>query len=93
MSTTTAVEKPVEHGASSIQPWMAKIVRRQMALNKRYEKARSQFASAWNDFLAALEEINGVYGTDFSVEQAITEFEGQYSDEADEDEDDDEDEE
>ena len=91
MSTT--VEKPVEQGATAIQPWMAKIVRRQMALNKRYEKARSQFASAWNDFLAALEEINGVYGTDFSVEQAITEFEGQYSDEADEDEDDDEDEE
>ncbi len=76
--------------------WMVKMVHRQKTLNKKYEFAHGQFAAAYNDFLAAIDEINIEHGTDFSFQQAVTEYQGFFANDAledveDEDDDDDED--
>jgi hypothetical protein len=69
---------------------MVKMVQRQQTLNKKYEFAHGQFAAAYNDFLAAIDEINIEHGTDFSFQQAVTEYQGFFANDApDEDEDED----
>jgi hypothetical protein len=73
--------------------WIIKLLKRQDQLNKRYEKAHGKFAEAYNEFLVAVAEINEQSGTNFTLEQAMTEFQGEYADCAcDDDEDEDEDE-
>lgn len=87
--TKPPTQPPVQKPA-----WMVKMVRRQEQLNKRYELAHSQFATAYNDFLATIDEINIEHGTDFSFSQAVTEYQGYFAEDAfDEVEDDDEDDE
>ena len=88
---TKPTQPPVQKPA-----WMLKMIQRQQTLNKRYEFAHGQFAAAYNDFLAAIDEINMEHGTDFSFQQAVTEYQGFFANDApdeedDEDEDDDDD--
>ena len=66
---------------NDIPEWMLKILRRQNLLNKRFELANSLFAQAYNDFLSSIQDINGEYGTDFSFDQAVKQFAGEYIDE------------
>ena len=56
--------------------WLIKLVLRQDQLNRRYEKAHSKFAAVYNDFLSAMDEINAQFGTSFTIEQSLTEFQG-----------------
>jgi len=56
--------------------WLIKLVLRQDQLNRRYEKAHSKFAVAYNDFISAMDEINDQFGTTFSLEQSLAEFQG-----------------
>lgn len=74
----------------SFPEWLVKLINRQNQLNKKYEKAHNEFAQAYNDFVDAVAEINDRNGTDFNLEQAMTEFEG-FPVDVDDDEDDDED--
>lgn len=80
--------------APDFPAWIIKLLKRQDQLNKRYEKAHGKFAEAYNDFLGAVVEINDQFGTTFTLEEAVAEFEGQETDCAcdDDDEDDDKDE-
>ncbi len=82
-------------GNTMVQPqelpkWMGKIVKTQIRINKRYEKARQEFAEAWANFVGEVWEINATYNTDFQPEHAASEFEGQtivsYADDDEDDE-------
>jgi len=73
--------------------WIIKLLKRQDQLNKRYEKAHGKFAEAYNEFLGSMNEINDQFGTGFTLEQALSEFEGTEADDCgcdDDDEDEDE---
>jgi len=73
--------------------WMVKLLTRQDQLNQRYERAHGKFADAYNEFLMAVVEINDKFGTSFSLEQALAEFEGGEADDADDEDEDEDDEE
>jgi len=79
---TTPTQKPA---------WMVKMIQRQQQLNKKYEFAHGQFAAAYNDFLAAIDEINVEHGTDFSFQQAVTEYQGYFANDVPDEVEDDED--
>ena len=90
------VKPTTRQTAEPLPSWLTKMVHRQKTLNKKYEFAHGQFAAAYNDFLAAIDEINIEHGTDFSFQQAVTEYQGFFANDAledaeDEDDDDDED--
>ena len=68
--------------SEEIQGWMLKLARRQDAMNKKYKKAYGEFARAYNDFLDSIDEINMQYETPFTFGQAVEEFQGKYSMEA-----------
>ncbi len=78
--------------AEPLPSWLTKMVHRQQSLNKRYERAQGQFASAYNEFLMAIEEINEQHGTNFSFQQAATDYQGLFADGGTMDEDDEDDE-
>jgi hypothetical protein len=63
----------------TLPPWLAGIVKRQLKLNKQYETAHDKLAEAYNDFLATIDDINLEYGTEFTFEQAATEFQGEFA--------------
>jgi len=85
---------PTRPPAEPLPAWLTKMVQRQQSLNKRYEFAHGQFATAYNDFLNAIDEINAEHGTEFTFQQAVTEYQGFFANDApDEVEDDDEDDE
>lgn len=71
--------------------WMVKMAQRQQSLNKRYEFAHGQFAQAYNDFLMAIDEINAEHGTEFTFQQAVTEYQGYLANDAPEEMEDEED--
>jgi hypothetical protein len=52
------------------------MVQRQQSLNRRYELAHGKFAAAYNEFLMTIDEINAEHGTEFSFQQAVTEYQG-----------------
>lgn len=79
-TTSQPIEKPKE--VEELPIWLQKMVRRQELLNKRYERARGEFAQAYNDFLMIIEETNDKYGTNFTFQQAIEEFGGDFADDA-----------
>ncbi len=86
------VKPTTRQTAEPLPSWLTKMVQRQQSLNKKYEFAHGQFAAAYNEFLAAIDEINIEHGTDFSFQQAVTEYQGFFANDApDEVEDDDED--
>lgn len=73
--------------------WMVKIVNRQLKLNKLYENAFVEFATAYNDFIEKIGGINAEFNTDFTFEQAVNMWQGSLSSEGleyDDDDDDDE---
>ena len=80
-------ESPVVVGIQVRQPeplpeWMLKIVRKQDRYNKIYETAHAFLAEANNELLMAIDDINQKFGTDFTFEQVVQDFGGQYSFEA-----------
>ena len=68
--------------SEEVQEWMLKLARKQDAWNKKYRKSYGEFAKAYNDFLESIEEINIEYGTSFTLGQAVEDFQGRYSLEA-----------
>ena len=87
--TQTKIKKKVVEEVLPL--WMSRILQQQDTHNRNYEQAQAYFAEAWNDFLSAVQEINGEWGTNFSPEEALGEWGGEYAAEADfiEDEEDD----
>jgi hypothetical protein len=81
MSKQTEAKKPE---AGDFPPWIQKILRQQVAHNKRYEKARALVAEAYNDFLSAISDVNNEHGTTFTIDQALAEWSGDYAPEAEE---------
>lgn len=94
-----SLNNPVPPPAAPITPaieqpeWIQKILCRHEELNSRYEHAHSILASAYNEFLSAIEEINMEHGTEFTFAQVIEDFKGEYAPNALEDITDDEDDE
>ena len=80
MATTIKITK-------STPKWMAKIALQQQKAAERYKKACTMFAETWNIFLAEIEDINDKFDTQFSAEQAISDFGNMEADEDDDDED------
>ena len=74
--------------APDFPAWIVKLLKRQDQLNKRYENAHGKFAEAYNEFLVTVSEINDQFGTAFTIEQALTEFQGLETDEGDDEGDD-----
>ena len=72
----TQVIEPKTEVLNDMPHWIKKLILRQDQLNRRYEKAHSKFAGAYNDFLSAMDEINAQFGTSFTIEQALAEFQG-----------------
>ena len=87
MSKQVEAKKPV----ADFPPWIQKILRQQVAHNKRYEMARAYVAEAYNDFISTINDINNEHGTTFTIDQALAEWGGDYAAEAEEIVDDDED--
>jgi len=88
----TAVKPTVPTSVDELPLWMKKIVRRQSILNKKYEFAHGQFATAYNDFLSAIDEVNSEHDTEFTFEQAVEEYGGMFANDAPDEVEDDDDE-
>ena len=75
------VEAMVVNRAPVVPPpeWMVKIVRRQIKHNKRYETAFAMFATAYNEFIEKIGEINTEFDTAFTFEQAVGMWQGSLS--------------
>lgn len=65
--------------SAELPPWMKKMVKRQDFLNRKYEHAHALFATAYNEFLDAINEINFEHDTQFTFGQAVTEYQGRYA--------------
>ena len=73
---------------TKLPPWLAGMVRKQVTIENRFEKAHTEFAEIYNEFLMMLEDLNERFGTQFTVEQALTEFGNEITDECDDDDED-----
>ncbi len=85
------VKPTTRQTAEPLPSWLNKMVQRQQSLNKRYEFAHGQFAQAYNDFLMAIDEINAEHGTEFTFQQAVTEYQGFFANDVPDDDEDEED--
>jgi hypothetical protein len=86
--------KPVKvPSIKELPPWLVGIVRRQLQLDKRYEKAYNELFDAYELLLFDISRINMKYGTDFSFRQVAEEMGGVNQPIDDDEFDDDEDEE
>ena len=71
--------------------WLSRIVNRQIKINKQYELAKGLVATAYNDLLDAITEINAIHGTNFSIHEIYGEYGEDYAPDAVEREEDEED--
>ena len=74
---------------TKLPSWLAGMVRKQVTIENRFEKAHSEFAEIYNEFLMMIDDLNERFGTKFTFEQAMTEFGGEMADEEDEEDDED----
>ena len=56
-----------------LPPWLAGMVRKQIVIENRFEKAHSEFAEIYNEFLMMIDDLNERFGTNFTFEQAMAE--------------------